>query len=57
MCFRKSIAWQAPRPSKPPPSLRLDPKTCPKCGARFDKLMKFCGECGEAMPAASGGSK
>jgi hypothetical protein len=39
--------------AKPAP----DPKTCPKCGARFDKLMKFCGECGEAMPAAQGGAK
>jgi hypothetical protein len=26
------------------------PLTCPHCGARFDKPMKFCGECGKAMP-------
>ena len=23
--------------------------TCPHCGARFSKVMKFCGECGKAM--------
>ena len=23
--------------------------TCPHCGAKFDKHMKFCGECGKAM--------
>ena len=31
--------------SKPQP----DGKTCPHCNARFDKPMKFCGECGKAM--------
>jgi hypothetical protein len=25
-------------------------KTCPHCGAVFTKAMKFCGECGKAMP-------
>ena len=25
--------------------------TCPHCRARFDKPMKFCGECGKAMDA------
>jgi hypothetical protein len=34
-----------------------DPKVCTKCGARFEKPMKFCGECGAAMPAASGGAQ
>ena len=23
--------------------------TCPHCGAKFQKPMKFCGECGKAM--------
>lgn len=27
--------------------------TCPACGAQFDKALKFCGECGKAMGAAS----
>lgn len=25
--------------------------TCPHCGAKFPKAMKFCGECGKAMSA------
>lgn len=28
-----------------------DPLTCPACGARFDRPMKFCGECGQPMAA------
>ena len=46
-----------PKPVQAAAQPARDPKTCPKCGARFDKLMKFCGECGEAMPAAPGGAK
>ena len=26
-----------------------DPLVCPHCRARFDKPMKFCGECGKSM--------
>jgi hypothetical protein len=26
-------------------------KVCPHCGAKFDKPLKFCGECGKAMVA------
>jgi hypothetical protein len=26
------------------------PLVCPHCKARFDKPMKFCGECGKPMP-------
>ena len=29
-----------------------DPLKCPHCGAKFDKPMKFCGECGKTMPEA-----
>ena len=28
-----------------------DPKQCVHCGAKFDKALKFCGECGKAMKA------
>jgi hypothetical protein len=26
---------------------------CPSCGAKFEKSLKFCGECGKSMKAAS----
>ncbi len=26
---------------------------CPSCGARFEKALKFCGECGKPMGATS----
>jgi len=28
-----------------------DPLVCPHCQARFDTLLKFCGECGKPMKA------
>ncbi|MBX9599944.1 MAG: zinc ribbon domain-containing protein [Bryobacteraceae bacterium] len=28
---------------------RLRGSICPHCGAEFDKIMKFCGECGKAI--------
>jgi hypothetical protein len=31
------------------PNAKPDSKTCPHCNAKFDKPMKFCGECGKAM--------
>jgi hypothetical protein len=31
------------------PKIQPDGRTCPHCNARFDKPMKFCGECGKAM--------
>lgn len=35
-----------PAATAPPESRAL---TCPHCGAKFDKPMKFCGECGKAI--------
>ncbi|MCW5980060.1 MAG: hypothetical protein KIT09_18400 [Bryobacteraceae bacterium] len=32
----------------PPPG-----RLCPHCGAKFDKEMKFCGECGKPMREAT----
>lgn len=37
--------------SKPAPPPKPDPLTCPHCNAHFDKLLKFCGECGKPMKA------
>ena len=37
----------APPPiPKPEP---VDEKVCPSCGAKFEKPLKFCGECGKPM--------
>jgi hypothetical protein len=36
---------------KPAPTPKPDPLTCPHCNAHFDKLLKFCGECGKPMKA------
>jgi hypothetical protein len=41
-----------PAPQPPPVASRPDPLRCPACGARFEKPMKFCGECGKPMPEA-----
>lgn len=43
-------AAAGPAKSKPAAAeLRPDPLVCPHCGAKFEKTMKFCGECGKAM--------
>ncbi len=31
------------------PAPKPDGKTCPYCGAKFPRPLKFCGECGKAM--------
>jgi hypothetical protein len=41
----------------PPPTPKPKPEppagmACPSCGAKFDRELKFCGECGKAMKAA-----
>jgi hypothetical protein len=43
----KSPAAVAPAPSPKKPKAYV----CPHCKAKFDKAMKFCGECGKAMEA------
>ena len=35
-------------PAATPPA-KPDPLTCPHCGAKFEKALKFCGECGKPM--------
>lgn len=42
-----------PAPAEPalvqPEPPGIDPLVCPHCNARFDKPLKFCGECGKPM--------
>jgi hypothetical protein len=42
-------AAPAAKPASAPP--KVSAVTCPHCNARFDKPMKFCGECGKPMDA------
>jgi hypothetical protein len=38
-----------PAPKKAAPKAGLDGTSCPHCNAKFDKPMKYCGECGKAI--------
>jgi hypothetical protein len=43
-----------PVPPTPQPSAKPAPSTrCPHCGARFERALKFCGECGKPMKEAT----
>jgi NADH pyrophosphatase NudC (nudix superfamily) len=43
----------APPAAKPqPPAPERNGLRCPSCGAKFDRELKFCGECGKPMKAA-----
>jgi hypothetical protein len=45
----------SPNGAVPPPVRApkpVDPLTCPSCGAKFEKALKFCGECGKPMKVA-----
>jgi NADH pyrophosphatase NudC (nudix superfamily) len=35
-----------------PPAHTLNGYVCASCGAKFDKPLKFCGECGKSMKVA-----
>ena len=39
----------APRPAPPPKPVKAAGTVCPSCGAKFEKELKFCGECGKPM--------
>src|SRR5437763_6078785 len=41
------IQAQSVPASKTKPKPNADALTCPHCNARFDKPLKFCGECGK----------
>ncbi len=40
-------------PAKAPETPAAPTRVCPHCRARFDKAMKFCGECGKPMEAGA----
>lgn len=51
-----TLAGAAPAPALPAKAPVAAPRPalaviCPHCNARFDKPMKFCGECGKPMDA------
>src|SRR5690348_16705365 len=39
----------APPPVPAPKAVQPDPLVCPSCGAKFDRELRFCGECGKPM--------
>lgn len=44
-----SMNGAVPPPQPVQPVVAVDPLVCPHCQARFDKPLKFCGECGKPM--------
>jgi len=44
------VAQPASAPPVTAPPVR---NTCPSCGAKFEKALKFCGECGKPMVASA----
>ena len=53
---RVKAAMSGGKPPPPPPAAPTPAAakpTCPHCGAEFEKSLKFCGECGKPMGAAS----
>lgn len=45
----KTAATEAKATSLEAEQPKPDPLVCPHCNARFEKQMKFCGECGKPM--------
>ena len=43
----KQVVAKKPEPEK------ITGSVCPSCGAKFEKDLKFCGECGKPMKAVS----
>ncbi|SRR5579883_308819 len=43
------VNGSAPPPVAAPKPAKLAATVCPACGAKFEKELKFCGECGKPM--------
>ena len=41
-----------PAPLKPAKAEKVPGTVCPSCGAKFERELKFCGECGKPMKVA-----
>jgi hypothetical protein len=55
--LRAELTTAGVAPVAEPPKKAAAPKPsgyiCPSCGAKFEQKLKFCGECGKPMKAAS----
>lgn len=51
--IREKVFHVKQAPVKKPEPEKLSGSLCPSCGAKFDKDLKFCGECGKPMKAVS----
>lgn len=49
---KAGLTSKKPAPAPPPPPKPIG-FVCPSCGTKFDKDLKFCGECGKPMKAVS----
>ena len=47
--IKNGAAPAPPGPAAAPPVPKTDGLTCPHCSAKFEKPLKFCGECGKPM--------
>lgn len=50
--LKAGLTARKPAPAPPPPPTPIG-FVCPNCGTRFEKNLKFCGECGKPMKAVS----
>lgn len=48
----KPVAAPA-KPAAPKQTQPVAENVCPSCGAKFEKALKFCGECGKPMGASA----
>lgn len=54
--LKSTLTGPGPQPVPPSPQTSAKPgpsNRCPHCGARFERALKFCGECGKPMKEAT----